>query len=105
MFPQMRSALGIDKSTDILEHIRSLPTEEDRTEAVAKVQAIEREAMLAQQPQPGLVDLMDYLEKRNIRRALCTRNFEYAKMIYIRSIFIICSSYAILRVFPFIEHL
>lgn len=71
-----RAALGIEKSTDILEHIRGLPTETERTEAVAKVQAIEREAMLLQQPQPGLVDLMDYLETKNIRRALCTRNFE-----------------------------
>ncbi|GAM36315.1 HAD superfamily hydrolase [Talaromyces pinophilus] len=76
MFPQMRSALGIDQKTDILEHIRNLPTEQARTDAVAKVQAIEREAMLAQQPQPGLVTLMDYLEKKGIRRALCTRNFE-----------------------------
>lgn len=41
-----------------------------------KIRAIEREAMLAQQPQPGLVELMDYLERRGVRRALCTRNFE-----------------------------
>ncbi|KAL1979756.1 hypothetical protein VTN96DRAFT_5232 [Rasamsonia emersonii] len=76
MFSQMRAALGIDRSVDILDHIRSLPTETERTEAVAKIQAIEREAMLQQQPQPGLVQLMDYLEERGMRRALCTRNFE-----------------------------
>lgn len=70
------SALGIDRSVDILDHIRALPTDETRSEAVAKIQAIEREAMLAQQPQPGLVELMDYLEKKKMRRALCTRNFE-----------------------------
>lgn len=34
--------------------------------------------MLEQQPQPGLVRLMDYLQTRGLRRALCTRNFEYA---------------------------
>lgn len=71
-----RAALGIDKSTDILEHIRSLPTPEEQTAAMEKIQAIEREAMLAQQPQPGLVELIDYLERRGVRRALCTRNFE-----------------------------
>ncbi|QKX61326.1 uncharacterized protein TRUGW13939_08474 [Talaromyces rugulosus] len=76
MFTQMRAALGIDRSVDILDHIRALPSDEARSEAVAKIQAIEREAMLAQQPQPGLVQLMDYLERKNMRRALCTRNFE-----------------------------
>lgn len=75
-FPRS-TALGIDRSVDILDHIRALPTDEARIEAVAKIQAVEREAMLAQQPQPGLVELMDYLEKKNLRRALCTRNFEY----------------------------
>lgn len=33
--------------------------------------------MRAQQPQPGLVELMDYLQGRGLQRALCTRNFEY----------------------------
>ena len=33
--------------------------------------------MLMQQPQPGLIALMDYLQARGVRRALCTRNFEY----------------------------
>lgn len=32
--------------------------------------------MTHQQPQPGLVDLMDYLHDAGVRRALCTRNFE-----------------------------
>ncbi|WEW60866.1 hypothetical protein PRK78_006354 [Emydomyces testavorans] len=71
-----RSVLGIDKSVDIITHIRSLPTLEERTEAAAKVKAIERAAMTKQKPQPGLVQLMDYLHSRGVRRALCTRNFE-----------------------------
>ncbi|KAJ5544714.1 HAD-superfamily hydrolase subfamily IA variant 3 [Penicillium sp. DV-2018c] len=75
MFTEMREALGIDRSTDILEHIRGLP-EGDRAAAVSIVQAVERRAMLDQQPQPGLLRLMDYLESRGLRRALCTRNFE-----------------------------
>lgn len=74
--PCSRSALGIDKSIDIITHIRGLPTLKDRTNAVAKVQAIEREAMVKQTPQPGLVELMDYLHSKGVRRALCTRNFE-----------------------------
>ncbi|GKZ39608.1 hypothetical protein AbraIFM66950_000740 [Aspergillus brasiliensis] len=32
--------------------------------------------MESQQPQPGLVELMDFLEERGVKRALCTRNFE-----------------------------
>ncbi|KAJ5190463.1 hydrolase [Penicillium cinerascens] len=76
MFNEMREALGIDRSTDILHHIRDLPTAEDQAAAVAKVQGVERRAMLDQQPQPGLTRLMDYLQSRSLRRGLCTRNFE-----------------------------
>ncbi|KAJ5416003.1 hypothetical protein N7465_004698 [Penicillium sp. CMV-2018d] len=75
MFSEMREALGIDRSIDILQHIRELPTADQAT-AVAKVQAVERRAMADQKPQPGLVRLMDYLKSRGLRRALCTRNFE-----------------------------
>ncbi|KAJ5640640.1 hypothetical protein N7528_000265 [Penicillium herquei] len=75
MFTEMREALGIDLSMDILHHINSLPLEE-RATAVAKIQAVERRAMIDQQPQPGLVQLMEYLETRGLKRALCTRNFE-----------------------------
>ncbi|KAF7589757.1 hypothetical protein BBP40_003907 [Aspergillus hancockii] len=76
MFGQMREALGIDKKVDILHHIRRLPTLEAQLEAADKIKAIEREAMQHQQPQPGLVELMDYLQDQGIKRALCTRNFE-----------------------------
>lgn len=71
------SALGIDKSVDIIQHIRSLPTLKDRADAVSKVQTIERAAMKQQVPQPGLVQLMDYLRSKGMKTALCTRNFEY----------------------------
>lgn len=57
--------------------MRQIPDLEERNAAVSKVQAIEREHMKRQQPQPGLVQLMDYLQSCGIRRALCTRNFEY----------------------------
>ncbi|KAL4909026.1 hypothetical protein BDW74DRAFT_174244 [Aspergillus multicolor] len=76
MFGEMREALGINKSVDILHHIRSLPTPEAQLEASNKIKAIEREAMQHQEPQPGLVELMEYLRDKEINRALCTRNFE-----------------------------
>ena len=75
MFGQMRSALGIDKRVDILDHIHSLPTSEQEA-AQEKIRAIERSAMRSQEPQPGLVPLMKYLESRNIPKGICTRNFD-----------------------------
>ena len=95
MFKEMREALGIPKSVDILDHIRSLSNEADgsdsdppngaaqtpstpsspRSRAVAAIQAIERRAMTSQRPQPGLQQLMAYLHRRDMRKALCTRNF------------------------------
>ena len=32
--------------------------------------------MTSQRPQPGLAELMAYLTKRGVKKALCTRNFE-----------------------------
>ncbi|KAI0434452.1 HAD-like protein [Xylaria sp. FL1042] len=76
MFKQMRSVLGIPKTTDILTHISSLPTRASQEEAMDAIRAIEREAMASQVAQPGLRTLMSYLEDRGIRKAICTRNFE-----------------------------
>ena len=75
MFAAMRAALGIPRTVDILSHIRSLPTPSDRLLAIEKIQAIEREAMVHQTPQPHLLALMTHLESRGIRKGLCTRNF------------------------------
>jgi len=75
MFAEMRNALGIDKSTDILDHIHALP-ESEQEAAHDKIRAIERKAMKIQKPQPGLTELMEYLSSRNIRKGICTRNFE-----------------------------
>lgn len=36
--------------------------------------------MLRQEPQPGLEELMEYLEKRGVRKGICTRNFEYVRL-------------------------
>ncbi|KAL2175827.1 HAD-like domain-containing protein [Thermothelomyces heterothallicus CBS 202.75] len=76
MFAEMRSALGIPKSRDILEHIYSLPTEEEQHRAMELIRDIERRAMLHQVAQPGLTELMAYLDSRGIRKGICTRNFE-----------------------------
>jgi len=69
------SALGIDKSTDILDHIYSLQDAEQE-EAQEKVREIERNAMEKQKPQAGLVELMDYLDSRGLKKGICTRNFD-----------------------------
>lgn len=39
------------------------------------IRAIERAAMVSQQPQPGLSTLMAYLQRCGVRKAICTRNF------------------------------
>jgi phosphoglycolate phosphatase-like HAD superfamily hydrolase len=41
-----------------------------------KIRAIERAAMAGQVAQPGLVQLMDYLDANNVRKGICTRNFD-----------------------------
>lgn len=75
MFAEMRSALGIEKPTDILDHIYSLP-EGEQEKAQEKIRDIERTAMKSQQPQAGLVELMEYLDSRGIKKGICTRNFD-----------------------------
>ncbi|GMF69414.1 unnamed protein product [Aspergillus oryzae] len=75
------TSLGIlHKDIDILHHISSLPTPEQQLEAADKIKAVEQEAMQTQEPQPGLVELMDYLHERGVKRALCTRNFDIDDM-------------------------
>ncbi|KAJ4142268.1 hypothetical protein NW754_009718 [Fusarium falciforme] len=75
MFGEMRQVLGIPKTTDILEHIDTLPDDEQK-KALESIRAIEREAMKSQTPQPGLMTLMAYLDANSIPKAICTRNFE-----------------------------
>ncbi|KAF2091909.1 HAD-like protein [Saccharata proteae CBS 121410] len=75
MFAEMRSVLGIDKSTDILDHIYALPIQEQEI-AQERIRSIERTAMTSQKPQTGLVRLMDYLDRRGLQKGICTRNFD-----------------------------
>ncbi|RDA87129.1 hypothetical protein CP532_4247 [Ophiocordyceps camponoti-leonardi (nom. inval.)] len=74
MFAEMRTALGIASSVDILHHIEGLPLHRQPAAADA-IRAIETRAMLLQSPQPGLSALMSYLDSRRIPKAICTRNF------------------------------
>ncbi|KAI2470921.1 HAD-like protein [Annulohypoxylon bovei var. microspora] len=76
MFTQMRSVLGIPKSIDILEHIYSLPSPTQQESAMESIRAIERQSMAQQEAQPGLAELMAYLDGRGVRKGICTRNFE-----------------------------
>ena len=73
--PMQRAALGIPRTTDILNHVYSLPPL-DQPAAMECIREIERAAMAKQVPQKGLVDLMDYLEARGVKKGICTRNFE-----------------------------
>jgi len=75
MLRRSRAALNIEKPTDILDHIYSLP-EGEQEDAQEKIRQIERTAMKSQQPQAGLVELMDYLDSRGIKKGICTRNFD-----------------------------
>lgn len=76
MFAQMRSALKITKEIDILDHIYSLPTPEAQQEAMESIREIERTAMASQKAQPGLLELMSYLDSRGVQKGICTRNFD-----------------------------
>jgi phosphoglycolate phosphatase-like HAD superfamily hydrolase len=75
MFRSMRDAIGIDKGTDILDHVHSLPPAEEAA-ALEKIRNIEREAMVSQEPQPGLLNLMEYIESKELPKGICTRNFD-----------------------------
>ncbi|KAF4809786.1 putative uncharacterized hydrolase [Colletotrichum siamense] len=76
MFKEMRDALKITKSVDILDHIYALPTPEAQETAMESIRQIERTAMASQVAQPGLVELMSYLDSRGVRKGICTRNFD-----------------------------
>lgn len=75
MFAEMRSALSIEKPTDILDHIYTLPPAEQEV-AFQKIRNIESAACSSQAPQPGLLSLMEYLDSKSMRKGICTRNFD-----------------------------
>lgn len=77
MFSEMRKALSIPKTVDILEHVKSLSGDPAaQAKAVKAIKEIESRAMALQEPQPGLRELMAHLQSRKVKKALCTRNFQ-----------------------------
>ncbi|ODQ81800.1 hypothetical protein BABINDRAFT_160040 [Babjeviella inositovora NRRL Y-12698] len=75
MYEEFRTTLGLapDSKTDILHHIAALsPAEQEQ--AHHKIEAVEVKAMTQMQPQPGLSDIMAYITKNNLPRAIVTRN-------------------------------
>lgn len=72
----MRAVLGIAKTIDILEHIYTLAIDKQPS-AMESIREVERDAMRKMVPQKGLIELMEYLDKRDVRKGICTRNFEY----------------------------
>ncbi|KAK9376212.1 HAD-like domain-containing protein [Lipomyces chichibuensis] len=77
MFSEMRRALGIARSVDILDHIYSLEVAEQEI-AHEKVRQVERTAMVQMKPQPGMFSQgrpFQFLEANKLRKAICTRNF------------------------------
>jgi hypothetical protein len=63
MFGHMRAALGIDRKTDILEYIESLPTPEAQKEAHAKIEKVEEDAMNKMVWEPAIVLTIGLLKK------------------------------------------
>lgn len=75
MFAKMRAALGIAKTIDILDHVYTLAPDLQAA-AMESIRNVEREAMVKMVPQRGLLPLMEYLQKKGVQKAICTRNFE-----------------------------
>ena len=75
MFRDMRAGLSIPPQVDILDHVASLPPDAQSV-AHGTLRRIETHYMRLQTPQPGLVELMHYLEERRVRKGICTRNFD-----------------------------
>jgi uncharacterized membrane protein YiaA len=59
----MRAALGIDKKTDILEYIESLPTLEAQKEAHARIEKVEEDAMNKMVCKPAIMLTIRLLRK------------------------------------------
>jgi phosphoglycolate phosphatase-like HAD superfamily hydrolase len=74
MFGEMRSQLEVPSGVDILDHLGSLPTEEDKHIAELKLRAIEEKAMNEQEPTKGLLNIFTKLNNLGIKTSICTRN-------------------------------
>lgn len=73
-FAAMRRDLGIDASEDVLEHVESAPTPEERRRRAEVIERHEHEAVGHMQLAPGLAELVAFLDERRVPRAVVTRN-------------------------------
>lgn len=73
MFREMREALNIPTTEDILDFVHALP-EARQTEAHRVLGDIERRTMLKMTPQPGLHELFEWLRVHNLPVTIQTRN-------------------------------
>ncbi|KAG7746116.1 hypothetical protein KL912_004677 [Ogataea haglerorum] len=74
MFTDMRRALQIEHvKIDILDHLATLPDKEKQL-AEEKLAQIEESYMLKTEPTVGVVELFQFLSRKNIKYTVCTRN-------------------------------
>lgn len=74
MFGEMRNQLQVPPGIDILDHLHSLPTDEEREIAENKLRSIEEKAMNEQEPTDGLKNIFLKLNEFNVHTSICTRN-------------------------------
>lgn len=78
MFKEMRESINLplDSKKDILGYLDNEVTDEKlRSQYHVNIKNIEKKAMLLQEPQPGLNELLAYLHSKNISKNIVTRNY------------------------------
>lgn len=70
---EMRTALGISNTVDILAHLLSLKGEE-KDKASRNIKKVEDKARLEMKPRPGAENILNFLHEKLIKRTICTRN-------------------------------
>ncbi|OZJ06337.1 hypothetical protein BZG36_00652 [Bifiguratus adelaidae] len=73
MFTRMRGILGISDKQDILKHIDGLEGP-DKVAANEAIESIERSVIDTMSLQPGLLDLLNWLDRHSVPKAILTRN-------------------------------
>ncbi|KAG7917865.1 uncharacterized protein OGAPODRAFT_91653 [Ogataea polymorpha] len=74
MFTDMRRALNIEHvKIDVLDHLATL-SDDDKQLAEEKLAQIEESYMLKTEPTVGVVELFQFLSRKNIKYTVCTRN-------------------------------
>lgn len=85
-FIEMRKRIGIPLSVDIMAYINSLENEEKKSHAISIIESMEEEAHHKLKLQPGLQELLSFLEENQIRKALLTRNNSQSVDIFLKTV-------------------